>query len=599
MHFRVVEPNMPRLIVRSPFLAQEPLHLACLRITALNGLGNLSWLTSLARLPRSFHSAPCDLRPLAEILDVVDSDDLAAAAAWPDLTQTGFIRSFAGCLPSYAIDVASPKVCPTCLANGMHCDPIWDLRSYRACAVHGCHLIEECPRCNRPLTLFRKSPSRCACGGDLAAAPTAHANERLVAISRLLAALIHAPSSHTLPISDALRLLWFIGTTEVDNGAWRALFISRPRGGTMDHITEAAAPCLLNWPGEFQEWLVRHWRIVPGKTGIADEYDGLPGRLRAAFDRNSPVLKEAGVAIARNAEGSPVRPTSFFYQRDGTGAVVTGAAGARQLGVTTARLTRLARTHGLAANARTMGRRHLHLIAPREIDRLRELDADIVTRAEAALLLGISQFQVDSLVRVQILPIERGPLRSGVRKAAVQALLESLYQRCCEAPSPLISLADLPNLRHRKLVDVLAAILDGRISVHVRDVTAPSLARFGIVASALTSFRIKPSGSITLSVREAASHIGVSTRMVTALVRARCLQRACDASSKSGVTSASVETFRRDYIMATELARSLRTSTKVVARRIAANGTHAVLPSDCKRGISAVWRRSDIKNMTN
>ena len=89
--------------------------------------------------------------------------------------------------------------------------------------------------------------------------------------------------------------------------------------------------------------------------------------------------------------------------------------------------------------------------------------------------------------------------------------------------------------------------------------------------------------------------------MIPILVKAKCLDAVGEQSgnnlSKCSVTSKSVTAFRSQFVLAKELAKTHATSTRAIGDRARAAGIKPVIRSNARRGISAVWRTTDIVHL--
>ncbi len=85
------------------------------------------------------------------------------------------------------------KVCPYCLAEANYCRDIWDCEILRACPIHKCLLIYQCPSCQKALKWSRPGVSQCQCGFDFRRHQSQPANIHQILLAHYLYVLDGAP----------------------------------------------------------------------------------------------------------------------------------------------------------------------------------------------------------------------------------------------------------------------------------------------------------------------------------------------------------------------------------------------------------------------
>lgn len=602
-----------RLVARAVPAPGQTLHAFVLRLAEANAHPGSAWIRRIAGLPRTFASRPCDLTGLEAALGgAVPAAELATLASWPGLD--GRIGVEGARVSPSLVDLARARICPTCLAEGHRPRPAWDCRLLVACTRHGLRLVDRCPDCARSLSWDRPSAGRCRCRADLATAPVvpaaAGALPLLVALEGLLGGDGLSEWQQGLPpvptFDAAAQLAWFAGTASDAGGDWRSRFISRPDAAETEAVLERAAAALLEWPAGVGPWLdgiqARHGEEGLHRTML---------RMRAALD--DVVFRGFVDEVRRQLSKWPGRPAKGWAAVRSEELAPTwldATATATRLGTTAAKVATMLEAGHLVGRTRRVGGRREFRICAGSVARTGDRLADALTPDAAAARLGISRHALEDLRRAGLLAIVRPPCGNGIGCAYRPDDMDGLVARIAAFATPLgpagvTSLCRVGRSKHRKLSEVLQGILQGVYPVHrLTDSDRPSsLACFGVALDTVWGTRIHEDGSRALDVRRAAKALGVATRMVPVLVRAGCLQAARDGHhgrlARNGVDERSVRNFRRDYVMASVLARRHGTSTRAVVRMLGDAGVAPVVHSDVKRGISAVWRTTDVAGVSS
>lgn len=597
-----------RLVARAVPAPGQTLHAFVLRLAEANAHPGSAWIRRIAGLPPTFASRPCDLTGLEAALGgAVPAAELAALASWPGLD--GRIGVEGARVSPSLVDLARARICPTCLAEGHRPRPAWDCRLLVACTRHGLRLVDRCPDCARSLSWDRPSAGRCRCRADLATAPVvpaaAGALPLLVALEGLLGGdgLSEGPQGlPPVPTFDAAaRLAWFAGTASDAGGDWRSRFISRPDAAETEAVLERAAAALLEWPAGVAPWLdgiqARHGEEGLRRTML---------RMRAALD--DVVFRGFVDEVRRQLSKWPGRPAKGWAAVRGEELAPTwldATATATRLGTTAAKVATMLEAGHLVGRSRRVGGRREFRICAGSVARTGDRLAVTLAPDAAAARLGISRHALEDLRRAGLLAIVRPPCGNGISCAyspdevdGLVARIEAVATPRC--PSGVISLSRVNLSKHRKLSEIIRGILQGACPVYRLPGLdcRSSLACFGVALDTVWGTRFHEDGSRSLDVRRAAEALGVATRMVPVLVRAGCLLAACDESngrlSRNGVDERSVQSFRRDYVMAGALARRHATNTRTVGRLLREAGIAPVVRSNVTLGISAVWRTTDV-----
>jgi len=199
----------------------------------------------------------------------------------------------------------------------------------------------------------------------------------------------------------------------------------------------------------------------------------------------------------------------------------------------------------------------------------------------------------------------RGASFGAGRVAELERRLQVRMRTSGEAAVGAVPIAELVARRSVSLTDVVEGVLAGDLAAWEKRGASdkPLLHRMLVVPGSAADHRAaRARGAIVecMSVREAAAALSLSTRMIPVLVASGCLTAADPVVvelEKRSVTRASVQHFWLDWMMSTEVAAALGTSTTRVVRLMATSGIPAAVESDSARGISAVWRRRDVEKV--
>jgi hypothetical protein len=69
-------------------------------------------------------------------------------------------------ITKFAFDRYKTKICPLCIKEKQYLKKVWDYSIFIMCHIHGCLLINTCPKCNRKINHHMSSFILCKCGFD-------------------------------------------------------------------------------------------------------------------------------------------------------------------------------------------------------------------------------------------------------------------------------------------------------------------------------------------------------------------------------------------------------------------------------------------------
>ncbi len=274
------------------------------------------------------------------------------------------------------------------------------------------------------------------------------------------------------------------------------------------------------------------------------------------------------------------------------------------LGVSGAAISLMLASGDLSGERLPMGGRIASRIDRDSVDEMMTVAEATCSVDKVAAELGVSPNWVRTLRRKGLLASTVVLLNGRRVHRFTPEATTALVERLSEAVSPrspdgrgALHITDVTARRQVRLDAILQGILAGRVACWF-DMEAPERPALGRFLVHLPQAAAPGGTAPALSVREAASRLEVSVRMVPILMAAGCLKpaRACAtdaAPAKRNVLLDSVEAFGGRFMLSRDLARRWETSCKVVVAEMALRGIAPVVAANSNRGISAVWRLID------
>jgi hypothetical protein len=284
--------------------------------------------------------------------------------------------------------------------------------------------------------------------------------------------------------------------------------------------------------------------------------------------------------------------------------VMSAAEAGKLLGLTSRTVVRLIATGELQGESRKMGRRRAYFIDTTCLEAFAQKRERALTEMEAAEFLGVSASQVGHLRRHHLLAsvsaFGSNSQEHRYLPETIASFIEQLTARAAVGLHDTVSLSSVARMQTVTLVDVIKQILAGLLPVsYDPNCVGPKLDGLRVQKSDLFKMKIDPSGCPRMSVRQAAKTIGVAARMIPLLVKSGCLDGSLSGKSltRHGISLRSVEEFPQLYATSRRLASQHRTSSRVMISHLRSASISPVLQSDPRRGISAVWRQSDVASL--
>lgn len=598
-------PGAYRLAVRSEVHERETLGGFIMRLSEHNGLERVGWLTRAAGLPPNFQQAPCDLARLA-CMSGAGEEFLRRSAAWPSGDRKGIVRFGDLSVTKAVLLGAGTRVCPFCLDRRRLLPRVWQLLPNVACPKHQCLLVDRCPACLRRLGISNQELDLCRCGRRVSKADVESAPAALVELSAAFGGLEEGGrgSSTAAPLDlDAFcRLSWFVASSATAD-RWRSGYMSKPGVATLAPRLLAAAEALLDWPAGLQRWLAGKRRETPGRVGLAAEFGPWLQRLQAAMraETGSPVFEVVREWLSRDWGRGVAKVSSHFHPLRIEGDLLTAQEAATRLGMSVAAIRSLVRSGRVRGEMLKMGGRTLFRVQASAVLEMASERTEVIAPSRVSEWLGVSPFQVGRLRSAGLLGHPAHPARRGTGRALCRTDVTDFLSRLAtramfpNASRPeIITLAALALRRQFSFTSVVESILAGHLPcIVINDPAAGGGLR--ALAVSVAEVAAGSEDDLLISGREAASHLGMSLRMIPVLVRAGCIRTATTRNGKRRVARSSLLAFEADYTTARRMGAMTGTAARKLASRLASLGIVPVVAPDSSKGISAVWCRREVE----
>lgn len=252
---------MGPLLIRPAPMEGESLRGYLLRLGEANGLES-----ALLREALRFYSAG-DRSVLAALAALCGCEIAQLPQTWTSqslgLRQKTWVHGVP--LPPAMVRIERCAVCPQCLSARVGVRAEWEIDALCVCPDHGCHLIDVCPCCKRPIQWCRPGVAVCRCGFDLCRAPQSKATPEAIALSTLIGdrlrgfAITAAPQSlgfHKdlmgMNLSILLRTIGYIGLLRSEHCTkGPAVSASSALSQQINKFTSVARS-LTDWPTNFR-----------------------------------------------------------------------------------------------------------------------------------------------------------------------------------------------------------------------------------------------------------------------------------------------------------------------------------------------------------
>lgn len=592
-----------RLVIRIAPNASEPLTANLLRLAEANGFRNIRPLLSLGRLPGSFATEPCDFSQLAELCGC-DPGQYSSTALWSGCPNSQTFQINGHEVGRNFVSVSTQRICCECLSAGASYQALWDTFGVVCCPIHNCFLADTCSSCGEVSTWLRRGISRCRCGQSFAT-PTALPSPRLLAIAEALTSLKdgRVPSHAIIPFASlhvAVSLLRFFSSWQDGQNRGRSFRISKPTVQASASPLHDSADALLDWPNGFWSWLERQRRGAARQGSLSAAYGKLFDCLRqslAGMDAEN-IIEEARRFVSSSPEAPFIKSTAFFRSKNPEpGEYIRIEEAADFLGLTRRELRLLVSAKQLVGERRTT-RSRVHWVLTRgSVEKFRAETAPYFSLHEASLRLAIPTRLMKSIVAMGLVnPIIPGQHRGVFSERDLAQFVGRLDRLTAPASSDAISMREVFSRSTANALELLSAVFSCQLSIYRAALSKRPATLLDFLVSDTS---VAGNASKAISVDVAAKALQVNPRMITALTRKGLLDTSLvgHVRNRRRISSASVEAFRRNYILGSEVATAARSSTRAIISRLRSAGLQPIVPPNSTRGISSVWRRSDVNSI--
>lgn len=536
-------------------------------------------------------------------------------------TRPGYLRVLGEPLHGALVTLPFRRFCPDCLDEACYHRQVWDILPLDACTRHGKRLVCDCPACGKTLTWDSGVLHRCSspdCRHDLRRATgvpvEVGALDAMAGFERAFvdgSPLDFGPAG--MPTGELLRLACCLGLfSAVPDSTGRLPAELEREDFARGLVLRAGRAALEDWPRGFEELLDRLRSARdrrPGRAGLRKSFGRMAtwvqGITGASFGTavvdafNAYVARQPDLAT-RAVEVSRLRAAEPIQARR-----VTAAQARRMLGASVGRLEVLAARYDLYEVAPT-GKGAATLVRG---DRLHELcltkDAHLDRKA-AAGRLGVSKetlFSLESAGLLETVPEDARIVEFRIyRTADIDDLLRRLEGVAVPTLSPLpagrLVRADAL-ARYSSTVEVLRAVLDGRLSPHRIDANAIGVRRLLFAPTNVS--RLSAPTSRTLSVVEAAEVMGVKPEVCLHWTRIGLLastEGVRRPEKGTRICREAITGFGSRYLLAPEYAAKHGVGTKWVARHLGKMGVTPVTGPSVDGGRQYVFRRDEVERLS-
>lgn len=576
-----------------------------LRLAEANKYPNSNWL----------YGGPVANTLLLGAENYVRSDPIERLAGLTDIDSQELARKllFPRRLCFRSLNVHMPRVCPTCLEEGLYLRRLWDLSLIVVCPLHGTYMLRNCPQCNSPLRWSRAQVAICDCGFDFRTAKMPTVDRAITDLTRRLALVAEDVGTTEyfrqlplnfndsfpdldLPLDELCTLIMFVGGLSIHGAGGKAFM--QPRLIDMQYavsLVDHASQSLQSWPDNFHRSLQRMMEARERKdhSGINQRFGYMYTYMYVCLrshhfdflrERFEMHLRDNYVGIIDTKRVSRVSSDICTQAR-----YVSAKTAAKELNTGAVRIKEFIEAGELCGVIqRDKSNRKLAFVERSDLERFAALRRDLVNLTVARKLLGINhKTQALELLRAEpfktTIACSKGNNHWEISKKKIELLVSSLTGDLPPITTPLKS--DLRTLRHLvrftitskgAFPSLIRAVLDKKISPVGRVSKIPGIGGIVFRVSDVFSFGKQLQGvNEYLSVQECATHLHVVAHtfyklMNTGLLKYRTVRIGFRTQRLVRLTD--LNEFRERYITASEVAELTGMSRKHLHLALEQNG---------------------------
>jgi predicted DNA-binding transcriptional regulator AlpA len=603
-----------------------------IRLTEINRYETPSWILQLAGLG-SYHKVyvafdeGIDLRGLIqltrskkEVIRSIRYSPLNPSKGKRDKFRDYYVHGHP--VPRVVIKAHQPKVCVACLCEYGYVRTLWDLTAVTACPLHQCLLLDSCPHCRRRISFNRPRVSHCRCDFDWRESKPKLLEEAELEVTSLIYSYFYPAESHSfshlrqLSLKDLIAVLFFFAgqysaAQDPSDSPTQIVRLGRSMSNkTVHRFLCQAASVFRDWPKSYFSFLQSRIEnlgpsreVMSVQKAFGSHWDTLLRRFKSpCFDFLRVAFEEfITQKWDRNHTSQLVRLSQ--HVRNNKRFLSKGEAHA-SLGVSRGMINRLLKKGKLNAVTRQNRLSGIFLIEAAEVNELRRQRDALLDLKRTASRLGLSSDQTRALTQAKLLmPKQATELRRGVcySIAEIDALLARVIGNLRTRPrsrgKTLSFLQALRQLRSRrvKLSEFLVSIVKGQMQpcgiAHEVGFKALLFRQQDLnhFVSGSPKWRKPNSSNITaaskaLNVRRDVVHFLAQHNFVVSNGNRWRLR----------IEPSSVIDFSRRYVLLLALAKSLRTSTPLLAILLETQGVKPIEGTQVKGARYFVYLKADI-----
>ncbi|CAO3417026.1 hypothetical protein [Azospirillum argentinense] len=549
----------------------------------------------------------------------------------------GFIDFFGVALRALYREKTRRRVSPRALAISPHHRALHDLRPFSFCPETMERLIDSCPVCHKTLRWFRTKGvaycEHCVDADDMPRVDLREYPQALVTVEddtalRYVTDLINPDSARRAKAlrntdrrfeghnpGDLFELVIRLGQALATPPT--AHYMELRRLKTLEDFSfltpdllARTGRALMDWPSGFQA-LAGAMRADagkrPGHFGAAKEFGALRllPRLKTLHSGIRHLVSKAIGDHLKDTAHDLVAPRrqADLHRLD----LIDATTAAERLGVNGADLAVLERRKDIEV-IRTR-HRSLALFQAQEIENIRRVRTDMIGAVDAAHLIGLPVEALEALAHAGMIQRVTGPALALSQQHTLYRLsslrdLTAILMNASRSGRPPngyrrfdTALRRLPP-GPKPWLDLVRAVTDGRLPVVRLESTKRGLfLRLFVEETSLAAVMevagnpaIACNEKATLSYREAALVIGVSTPTVSWLVAAGLIATTDEHSRR--ITGHALADFSAHHMLTMEVAKWLELNPSQVKRTLARYGIEPVCA--LREDMRLVWRRSDV-----
>lgn len=576
----------------------EPGHALVLRALAENGATTFGPFFRRSGVPGNHNVAKIDSGLVAHICS---ADPGAVEHASAIRVDDGIVVLGQWVRPEYFSDLWR-RWCPACLAEDAYHRSWWDLTAVTACPFHAIELVDRC-ECDKPLRHGEHAIGQCRMAHDLRAVHSDPVPEdqmgmdryvvlRLLGTVRYPHALLDATS-----LGRAMHVVERIGRADIAEDC--SVEEARARFG-IRRLMSAGFQALEDFPSRFDRLLDRlvARRQEQDLTSAVRAYGDLRywlGSIPAIHD-GCALAEALKAAMAKHALANVVTPNRMLFDGLPVPGIQAGVL-AKDLGLSTELLVRLARTLGMAVlENHALGT----ILAPSQAIEIRSRFAELESMDHVVGVLGVRRNVVIELVdlghidflcrpfdRLKQPKGKRGDPRLGrLRESAWNkwyfhsGSAEGFVQKLRALVQPAVTgdeLVDVLWLTRMfvPLARVLDMVMDGELPVRGIAEDRPGLQ--GILVSRNEAQRvIKFARREGYPLREAAPLMGMTYNQLLTCIRTG-LVRTDGEGTRLSLSDAEIDSFRAKYARTAEIGAVIGIESPIVViRHLRENGVEPI-----------------------